>query len=286
MITEAKYTISELTRQKESYEREYKLMKNLNEELKRDYPEQLEKIKAEIAAVTASYEGFYHPMVVEDILSRLHEVQHKVRATEARLIEEIQKNTNEMYKMSKKNGLIKKLQKLAHSLIEERKIWQKEREEVIFESIKIRDRERLLKQQIEGYLMEIKDLKHRINYLERNNVGSGLLLSYEIVSEKASVDENLPNRKHANSAEDIVPQRPKSSNASHSQTPSMQQLKDEIENLPQRPSTADIRMGRRQSSNFKIRRTSLLNRSLIEESPEDINLSFYSKIEELFVSSY
>jgi hypothetical protein len=158
---------------------------------------------------------------------------------------------------------------------------------MMFEALKFKNRESILKQQVDTYFMEIKELKQRnVGVAHMPSSDSKLLLSFDVgSSDKQSSTDELARKKSdfGNIASGKL-SRPKSTESSKPRHYSVFQSKEDLEKTQMRPSTSEAR--NRRSSNFNIRKTNLVGRPMQEENDGDENSSeFYKQIEELFVQS-
>lgn len=305
IVSDSKYNMSEQVKQKEIYEREYKIMKNLYDGLKTDSAVQVEQLKKEVEEIRYSFSEYYHPMVVEEILSRYDETLHKVKALETTLIEEVQKNSNQEYRTAKKNKIIKKLQKIAVNLLEERKVLVKEREDLLYEALKLKSREKAAKQHSQNLLMEIRDLRSQTYALRELLVKESAKVA-TTPNKEPEHDEVATVKKHR---EEIIKSlkdktttkkdRPKSSGPESQEKPkSAQTSKVVLPSLPMRPNSSDLK--RRMSLKGGIKALKdfsggkkNLNLTFQEEPRPflDFNSSYleenasFTLIEELFVNS-
>ena len=67
-----------MTKLKEYNERELKLVQHNLEEYRRESTDTISKLEIDVRDLKISYDTFYHPMIVEDLLSRLNDMRIKV----------------------------------------------------------------------------------------------------------------------------------------------------------------------------------------------------------------
>lgn len=230
-----------------------------------------------------------------------------------KLIEEVQRNTNQNYRAAKKNLIIHKFEKLCKSLIEERKILVKEREDLLHECLKFKNREKALKQQIENFMMTTRELKQelilsdaRVRQFELEKLAQDEGRSpakLKEAEEKKTIkkmreqiinilksDITVKKAARPKSEERLPKEKASSAKVSTSNLrANTQPEENESRKKKQRYSLQDMKP----NPNFKIRRTSLLLNKTMDDGFKNDNdksrneeTDAYALIEELFVSRF
>jgi len=130
-----------MTKLKEYNERELKLVQHNLEEYRRESTDTISKLEIDVRDLKISYDTFYHPMIVEDLLSRLNDMRIKVKRLDAKYLEESYKNSNVNYKLAKRKILISKLKDISEALVEERRRWMQEKDDMLYEALRTKNKE-------------------------------------------------------------------------------------------------------------------------------------------------